>query len=95
MNPTYIIEFTVTMVFAFAIALFGKGYAHFFLGVMILITGTSHTVNCFNPAVALCFFLNNKINLTYFLHLLALELSGAIPGFILGKYIFTKLGWSA
>ncbi len=93
MNSIYILEFTVTMLLVFVITLFGKGYAHLYLGILLLLTGTLFTVNCFNPALALCSLLANTININQFIYFLGLEISGAVTGFILGTY-FTNMIWS-
>uniref|UniRef100_A0A6C0I7N9 Major intrinsic protein n=1 Tax=viral metagenome TaxID=1070528 RepID=A0A6C0I7N9_9ZZZZ len=87
MNQTYILEFIGAMILAFLISLFGKGYAHLVLSIMLLLTGTLFTSNCFNPAIALCFFLTNKITLSMLWYYFALEISGALTGYYCGAYI--------
>ena len=87
MDIVYLYEFLGTGVLAFFIALLGKGYAHTIFGIMILFTGTIFVTNCFNPAIALCFLLTNKIQLFTFLYYIPLELAGAVLGYYSGKYI--------
>jgi len=87
MNIVYLYEFIGTGVLAFFIALLGKGYAHTIFGIMILCLGTIFVTNCFNPAIALCFLLTNKIQLFTFLYYIPLELAGAVVGYYGGKYV--------
>ena len=87
MDSIYILEFIGAMILAFFISLFGKGYAHLVLSMMLLLTGSLFIDNCFNPAIALCFFLTNKISLSMLWYYFALEISGALTGYYCGIYI--------
>jgi glycerol uptake facilitator-like aquaporin len=87
MISIYLLEFIGTGTLAFLIALLGKGYAHILLGTTLLVTGTLFANNCFNPAIALCYLLTNHITFTSFIYYVLIELSGAVTGFFLGKYI--------
>ena len=87
MISIYLLEFIGTMYLAFFISLFGKSYAHIILGISLLLSGTIFTANCFNPAIAVTFYLSNKINIINLIYYIIIELFGAVIGFFLGKYI--------
>lgn len=85
MVSIYFLEFIGTLLLASLISLLGKGYAHTILGITILLTGTLSNKNCFNPAIALCFYLSNQITLYNFNYYIVLETLGAMSGFFIGN----------
>ena len=89
MLSTYLLEFTGVTFLAFLISILGKGYAHIILGITLLLSGTLFAANCFNPAIAVAFYISNKITLTNLIYLFILELSGAVIGFLFGQHVKT------
>lgn len=89
MLSTYILEFTGVTFLAFLISIIGKGYAHIILGITLLLSGTLFAANCFNPAIALTFYITNKITLTNLIYYIMIELSGAVIGFLFGQHVKT------
>ena len=89
MISIYLLEFIGTGTLAFLISLLGNDYAHILLGSTLLLTGTLFTNNCFNPAIALTFYITNKITLTNLIYYIILELSGALIGFLFGQHVKT------
>ena len=85
MISTYFLEFIGTVYLAFFVSLFGKGYAHVILGISLLLTGTIFVANCFNPAIAVAFYLSNKITLINLFYYVIFELFGAVTGYFLGN----------
>jgi len=90
MLSIYFLEFIGTTLLAFLISLIGKGYAHIILGTTLLFTGTLFANNCFNPAIALCYFFTNKITFTKFIYYIIIEFPSALTGFMFANYIKTK-----
>jgi len=89
MLSTYLLEFIGVTFLAFVISILGKGYAHIILGVALLLSGTLFAANCFNPAIALTFYISNKITLTNLIYYIIIELSGAVIGFLFGQHVKT------
>ena len=87
MNHIYLYEFIGTLVLAFLIGFLGKGYAHVLFGMIVLVSGSILVTNCFNPAIALCFLVTNKIEVVTFLYYIVIESIAAIIGYYGGKYI--------
>jgi hypothetical protein len=90
MISIYILEFIGTALLAFLIASLRDSYAHIIIGTTLLLTGTLFTNNCFNPAIALCFLLTNRITFTSFFYYVLIEILAALTGFFLGKQIKTQ-----
>ena len=89
MFSTYLLEFVGVTFLAFLISILGKGYAHIILGITLLLSGTLFAANCFNPAIALAFYISNKITLTNLIYFIMVELSGAVIGFLFGQHVKT------
>jgi len=87
MISIYILELIGTLLLGFLISLLGKSYGHILLGTTLLITGTLFVHNCFNPAIALCYLLTNKISFTTFIYYIMIELPSTVIGFMFGSYI--------
>jgi len=87
MVSVYILEIIGTTILAFLLSLLGKGYGHIVFGTTLLLTGTLFVHNCFNPAIALCYFLTNKITFTNFIYYIIIEFPSAVTGFMFGSYI--------
>jgi hypothetical protein len=87
MVSVYILEIIGTTLLAFLLSLLGKGYGHILFGTTLLLTGTLFVHNCFNPAIALCYFLTNKITFTNFIYYIIIEFPSAVTGFMFGNYI--------
>lgn len=87
MISIYILEIIGTAILAFLLSLLGKAYGHIIIGTTLLLTGTLFTYNCFNPALALCYFLTNKITFTNFIYYIIIEFPSAVTGFMFGSYV--------
>jgi len=90
MVSVYILEIIGTTILAFMLSLLGKGYGHIVFGTTLLLTGTLFVHNCFNPAIALCYFLTNKITFTNFIYYIIIELPSAVTGFMFADYVKIK-----
>ena len=90
MISIYILEFIGTTVLAFLLSLLGKAYGHIIFGTTLLLTGTLFIHNCFNPAIALSYYLTNKITFTDFIYYVIIEFPSAVTGFMFADYIKTK-----
>ena len=71
----------------FLISLLGQEYGHILLGTTLLATGTLFTHNCFNPTIALCYFLTNRITFTNFIYYVIIEFPSSVIGFMFGSYV--------
>jgi glycerol uptake facilitator-like aquaporin len=89
MFSIYLLEFVGVTFLAFLISIFGKGYAHIIIGITLLLSGTLFAANCFNPVIAVAFYITNKITLTNLIYFIITELSGAIIGFLFGQHVKT------
>jgi len=89
MLSIYILEFIGVTFLTFVISILGKGYAHIILGITLLLSNTLFAANCFNPAIAVAFYITNKITLTNLLYYFIIEFCGAIMGFLFGQRIKT------
>ncbi len=78
---TYFLEFFGTVILTFSAFFLGKAYAHLIISAMLFATGTLFNLNCFNPVIAVCYFLKNTISLHEFYYYIILELSGALCGY--------------
>lgn len=89
MFSIYLLEFVGVTFLAFLISILGKGYAHIIVGITLLLSGTLFAANCFNPVIAVAFYITNKITLTNLIYFIMVELSGAIIGFLFGQHVKT------
>ena len=89
MFSIYLLEFVGVTFLAFLISIFGKGYAHIIIGITLLLSGTLFAANCFNPVIAVAFYITNKITLTNLIYFIMVELSGAVIGFLFGEHVKT------
>ena len=89
MLSIYILEFIGVTFLTSLISILGKGYAHIILGISLLLSGTLFAANCFNPAIAVAFYITNKITLTNLMYYIIIEFCGAIMGFLFGQHIKT------
>ena len=89
MFSIYLLEFVGVTFLAFLISILGKGYAHIIIGITLLLSGTLFASNCFNPVIAVAFYITNKITLTNLIYFIMVELSGAIIGFLFGQHVKT------
>lgn len=87
MYSIYILEFVGTTTLGFLLGLLGKGYGHILVGSTLLLTGTMFADNCFNPAIALCYLLTNKIELPTFMYYVVIEFFAAVLGFLTGTHL--------
>ena len=87
MLSIYILEFIGTILVGFLLSILGQEYGHIVIGTTLLATGTLFTYNCFNPAIALCYLLTNRITFTNFMYYLIIEFPSAVIGFMFGSYI--------
>ena len=90
MLSVYILEFFGTTILSFFIFYMGKRYAHLFISIVLFVFNPYFVSNCFNPAIAICYFLNDKFSLITLFYYIIIEISGAACGFYLSNSLYNK-----